>query len=293
MKRLALSVLALFLLLPGARGQSAAEKKATIAYLRSLWQKDGGFAPSAGGKSSLRATVGALRAIHYFSPTSTPVPPGKSPPAFVASCFDKASGGFADRLGGKPDVASTAVGLMAVKELAMPLETYEGPAVRYLGKHAVEFEQIRIAAAALEAIKKEPAIVTPWLGIIALRRNADGTYGKGDGVARATGSAVAAVLRLGGTVERRPAVIKALKEGQRKDGGFGEQEAAGSDLGTTYRVMRAIHMLKAKPDVARCRAFIARCRNKDGGYGVAPGKPSGAGPTYYAAIVLHWLDEMK
>lgn len=292
MKRLALAAVTLLAILPAARGQTAAQKKATIDYLRGLWQTDGGFAPAEGEKSGLRATVAALRAIHYFSPDRTPAPPGKSPPAFVARCFDKDSGGFADRPGDRPDVPTTAVALMAVKELAMPRATYEGPALKFLGEYVKDFEQIRIAAAGLEAVKKRPPEVEKWLKEIAKLRHADGTFGKGDGVARATGGAAAAVLRLGGKVEHRDAVVKALQAGQRKDGGYGAEGVA-SDLGSTYRVVRALHMLKAKPDVARCRAFIARCRNEDGGYGVAPDKRSSVAATYYAAIVLHWLDEKK
>ena len=65
---------------------------------------------------------------------------------------------------------------------------------------------------------------------------------------------------------------------------------AGSDLETTYRVMRAFMMLKDRPsDVNGLRRFIARCRNTDGGYGVAPGQPSTVGGSYFAAIIRHWL----
>ena len=101
-----------------------------------------------------------------------------------------------------------------------------------------------------------------------------------------------AVLRLEGQVEHKDAVLKTLKAGQRADGGFGKEEAKGSDLETSYRIMRAFHMLKEKPaDVAAFRAFVAKCRNADGGYGVAPGQPPNAGGTYFAAIILHWLAE--
>ena len=86
--------------------------------------------------------------------------------------------------------------------------------------------------------------------------------------------------------------VRALLEGQRADGGF---SAAGekSDLGSTYRVIRALYMLKVKPDTERLRAFIAKCRNADGGYGVAPGQPSAVSSTYNAAIVSYWLDDLE
>jgi hypothetical protein len=55
--------------------------------------------------------------------------------------------------------------------------------------------------------------------------------------------------------------------------------------------MRTFMMLKEKPDEAKLRAFIAKCRNADGGYGVAPGQSSTVSGTYFAGIVLHWLDQ--
>ena len=76
-----------------------------------------------------------------------------------------------------------------------------------------------------------------------------------------------------------------------KDGGFARADSSGSDLETSYRVMRTYHMLKAKPARAGdFRAFVAKCRNADGGYGPQPGKPSHVGATYNAGIILHWLE---
>jgi hypothetical protein len=88
-------------------------------------------------------------------------------------------------------------------------------------------------------------------------------------------------------------VVKVLKEGQRKDGGWGK-DGLPSDLETTYRVVRALVMLKAQPQHPKaCRTFIARCRNVDGGYGLQPGQAGAANATYFAGILLHWLDRRK
>jgi prenyltransferase beta subunit len=294
MKRYYFVLLAALIGLAPTWGQAAEQKTRTVDALQSLQAKDGGFFadPSARGrhKPSIRATVAALRALKYFG--------GKSQHQaacinFVRQCYDASSGGFADHPGGKPDVGTTAVGVMAVVELEMPVKDYRDGVVGYLGKHVKTFEDIRIAAAGFEAIHERPAQADSWLEQIAKLRNADGTYGKRDGVARDTGGAVAAILRLGGKVEQRENVVRALKMGQREDGGFGKERAPGSDLETTYRVMRAFAMLKEKPDIEHCRAFIGRCRNADGLSGIAPGQPSGVGSTYYAAIILHWLAEMK
>ena len=267
------------------------QQKAAVAYLEKLQQKDGGFAPDAStAKSSVSATNAAVRALKYMG---AEVPNQSACADFVKSCFDKDAGAFADGPGGKVTVNSTAVGLLAATQLEEPRDVIQGGAIlKYLEDNAKTFEDIRIAAAAFEAVGKPPARADAWLQQIAKLRNDDGTYGKGDGAARDTGSAVAAVLRLGGKVEHPEAAVKAMQDGQRADGAFGPADSPSSDLPTSYRVMRSLHTLKARPaDAGRLIAFIDSCRNDDGGYGVAKGKPSSAAGTYYAAIITHWLNE--
>src|SRR5262249_19428955 len=196
----------------------------------------------------------------------------------------KDAGGFGDRPGGKPDVPTTAVGIMAVVEAGLPTEPYAGAVIKYLADNARTFEDIRIAAAGLEALGKKGPRADDWLKEVAKVRHEDGTYGQGDGTARDTGGATVVVLRLGGEVPHRDNVVKAIKAGQRDDGGWGKAGEKASDLESSYRVMRCFHMLKERPaDVDKLKAFIGRCRNKDGGYGVAPGQESTVGGTYFAA----------
>jgi prenyltransferase beta subunit len=286
-------------LFPGlAQAQTAEQKQATVQYLQKLAMADGGFLPAQPGpassdkaKSSLRAMASGIRALKYFG-GELPNPARSA--EFLQRCHDKRSGGFADQPGGEPNVAVTAVGLMAAVELNVPPDRFQNSVINYLGKHVKSFDDIRIAAAAFEAIGKPPAEAKEWLKRIEALRNPDGTYGKGDGVARDTGSAVAAVLRLGGEVQQRDNALQALKQGQRADGGFGKANTPGSDLESTYRVMRAFVMLKEKPnDVAGLQAFVAKCRNADGGYGVTPGLASSVSGTYYAAIIRPWLGKDK
>ncbi|HLJ98050.1 MAG TPA: prenyltransferase/squalene oxidase repeat-containing protein [Gemmataceae bacterium] len=274
-------------------GQSSLQHQATVAYLQACQQPDGGFLPAklsgtanAQARSSLRATTAALRALKYFGGEAHD---RTACSRFVQRCFDKASGGFGDYPGAPPDVVSTAVGIMALVELKLPVENYREATVRYLAERVRSFEDIRIAAAALEAIGARPPVANAWLEEIGKLRHANGTYGTGTEFARATGGAVVAVLRLGGTVEHRETVLQALKVGQHADGGYGKQDAKSSDLESCYRVMRAFAMLKDKPDSQGMRSFVVRCRNMDGGYGVTPGEPSSVGATYYASIILHWL----
>ncbi len=291
MRRTALAAVAALVWLAPVRGQTPEQKKATIDYLRSLESREGGFVPAAGqDRPTLRATSSAVRALKYFGGE----PRDRASAAkLVAACFDDKSGGFTDRPGeGRPDVATTAIGIMAVIELKLPAEKYTGPATEFLSQRARSFEEVRIAAAGLEAAGKRGAAADVWLKMLAGMRGADGTYGKGDAAPRATGGAVAAELRLGARLgdDRREAVLKALRAGQRPDGGFGKDGEKGSDLETSYRVMRTFHMLKEAPDAGKLRAFVASCRNDDGGYGVTPGQKSNLSGTYYAGIILRWLE---
>lgn len=299
MKRFALILLAGALCLSPVRGQTADEKKATVEYLRSLQADSGGFLPARLPPDSkprvapsLRATSSALRALKYFGGEARD---SKACARFVEAAWDKEQGGFIDmRLDPKldrPDVFTTAVGLMAIVELKLPRDPYVEPAVRFLAENAKDFEQIRIAAAGLEAVGQRPKVADAWLEQIVKMRNLDGTSGKDGNLARDTGAAAVTTLRLGGKLENRENVVKAIKGGQQADGGYSKEGAKGSDLETSYRVTRAFVMLKEKPDAAKLRAFVARCRNADGGYGVQPGAASSVSGTYFASILLHWLED--
>jgi len=269
--------------------QSDADK-AAVAYLQKLQTDDGGFRADARAKQSdLPATTTAFRALKYFSAA----PRDRAAClAFVQKCFDKDRGGFAARPSGQAAYRPTAVGIMAVVDMKLPTDPYADAVVKYLDEHSKTFEEIRLTAASFEALGKRPPHADAWLAEVAKLRNSDGTYGKEGSVARDTGSAVCAVLRLGGKVEDAGNVLRALNAGQRADGGFGKASGEGSNLDSCYRIVRAFHMLKAQPRGSeRLRAFIARCRNDDGGYGVAPGQASNVSGCYYAAIILHWLNE--
>jgi hypothetical protein len=285
----AVSVFLVLVWTAASLGQTADQKKETIAYLHSLQAREGGYRLTVKATApSLRATNGVLRALKYFGGKPKD---SAATLAFVRSCFDKDSGGFADAPGGKPDVVLTAIGLMALVELKVPVEDFEKPAVAFMADRSKNFEDIRMAAAGLEAIGKKSEKNGAWLEQIASIQNTDGTFGKGDSRTRYTGSAVAAVLRLGGKVKDGDVILKVLDAGQQKDGGFSAGGGKASELETTYRVMRTYHMLGGKPARADdLRGFVARCRNSDGGYGVSPGQPSGAGTTYFASIILHWLE---
>jgi hypothetical protein len=296
MRRLSLVLFAtiFFAMAPAFAGETGV-KDTIIIFLQKLQTPSGGFLamPVKAGSTampSLRATSSAIRTLHYLGGE---VPNKAACVKFVESCYNPEVGGFADTPGGQVDLFVTAVGVMATVELKLAKDRYGPPTVKYLTEHAKSFEDIRIAAAALESLGTTSARSEEWLKVIRKMQNPDGTYGHGTGQVRATGGAVAAVLRLGGKVVEREKVIQLLKHGQRKSGGYGKEDSGdASDLETTYRVMRSLMMLKSRPDdVAALQAFIAKCRNSDGGYGVTPGQPSTVSGTYYATIIRHWLRE--
>jgi hypothetical protein len=290
MKRAALVFLGVLLLTPCVPAQTPEQKKASLAYVQKLQNKDGGFSPAAStDQSSLRATNAAVRIFKYLGgelPNKTAC--GK----FVESCFDKASGGFADTPGGKPDVATTAVGLMAVVELKMPRDPYVTPAVKYLSDNAKNFEDIRIAVAGLEAVEIKSPQREVWMATVMTKAEADGTFSKAASQPREAASVIVTLLRMGDiNLQNKDALLKTLNAGQSKDGGFAKVDTKTSDLESSYRVMRCYHMMKSKPNATALTEFVGRCRNDDGGYGVTPGEKSTIAATYYAAIISYWLSE--
>jgi hypothetical protein len=295
MKRL-LAALVLTAFASSLYAQDAAVKK-TIDYVQKLQTSTGGFlsqapAPNIRLAPTLKSTSSAVRALHYLGGD---IPNKDACIKFVESCHNAESGGFSDMPRGKPDVFTTAVGLMAVTELKLPTDKYAKGAIAFMTDNTKGFDDIRITVAGLERLNAKSPRNAQWLEEVTKPQNADGTFGKGPGRARETGSVVVTILRLGGKAENAQKVLDTLNAGQRKDGGWGKADNENvSDLETTYRIMRCYMMLKSSPKNAEgVRAFVAKCRNDDGGYSVTPGQTSNIGGTYFAAIVTHWLKDTK
>lgn len=262
----------------------------SIRYVNELQNTDGGFRPAAAdNESDLGAMNSALRALKYLHPRARPRN-RDAMPEFVAKCFHPSSGGFSSKPGREPDVRSTAMGLMVMAELKMDMKE-RGPTItRYFAENAKNLSDIYMAAAALNAAElTPPKNAKDWIAEFEKTGHSDGTYGKEPAD---TAGAVNTILRLGGSLKDPLATAHAIRSAQQDDGGFGKPGEK-SDLATTYRCMRALWMLKTKPNAERLNAFIGRCHNDDGGYGVQPGQPSSVSATYFAAIVMHWLEELE
>jgi prenyltransferase beta subunit len=290
----ALAGLLLFVVPAVAHGQTAeiVNTTETLLYIQRLQDPEtGGFRVTPDGKPSLRACNGAVKALKALGAKGTPH--ADKVKAFVIGCYDPKTGAFAEP-GGKPDVAITSVGVMVAVELGIPKEKFAG-AMGYLKANAKTFEEVRIAAAAVEAwgVKECGFDVGPWFAVAS--KHVETIEAAGQPFAarpREYGGVAAMLLRLGKPLLDRKDVVKVIHGGQLADGGWGKADK--SDQETTYRVMRAFHLLKEKPkDVAAVRAFVAKCRNADGGYGVNPGEQSSMSGVYYAAIIGTWLDGMK
>lgn len=276
------------------------DREATIRWILQQEVEQGGFLlrpPPANldvaPQPSLRATSGAVRALLYLG---APIPHIDRHQQFILRCYDPHTGSFSEP-GGQPDVPLTSVGILAATALQIPPKEY-AKAWEYLHRQAKNFEDIRIAAAAVESagLKNCPFDVRPWIAQArevvkqALKRD------PADGGARDLGSAVALILRLGGnlTEEETQHCIQVLHEGQRADGGWGKPGSKHSDLETTYRVMRAFVHLRSKPrDLPALQRFLAALRSPHGAYAVAPAEPSTMSGTYYAAAILHWMEQWE
>ncbi len=267
-----------------ARGQSAADFAQTAAYAAAQQNTDGGFAPNPGQPSTLGATNTGLRVLDYVG-GSVLDEPGCI--RFVNSC-KVPGGGFAQRPGGKPDVVTTAIGLMAAAELKIADKAMIDDAIAYFGANAKAFEEVRMAIAGMEAVGARSPDFPRWADQLEAMRSPDGAFGQHPGRAFATGGVAASFLRMGMKVNQREAVVATIKAGQKADGAWSKDDGA-SDLSSSYRVMRALYMLKEKPDAERLTGYIARCRKADGSYSATPEGAGSLGETYYATIILRWL----
>jgi prenyltransferase beta subunit len=279
-----LAVWTVVVLTATGRAQTAAEFAQTAAFAAAQQNEDGGFAAAPGQPSTLGATNTALRVLDYVGGSALDVPGAIR---FVRSC-KAPGGGFAQTPGGKPDVVTTALGLLAAGELRIADKAMIDDTVAYLGANAKTFEEVRMAIAGLEAVEATSPDFPRWADQIEALRQPDGCFGTGASRAFASGGAGAAFLRMRMPLQRKEAVIAAIKEGQRPDGAWSKDDGP-SDLSSSYRVMRALYMLKEKPDVARLVAYIAHCRKPDGSYSSTPDGPGSLGSTYFAAIILHWI----
>lgn len=273
----------------------------TLRWIEAQQAPDGGFYlapqdPKSETKPvpSLRATNAAVRAWKFFrygENLGSKLPNKDKHAAFVLKCYDPKTGAFAEP-GGKPDVVTTSIGVMAAAELGIPHEKY-AKAMDYLKENAKTFEEVRIAAAAVEAwgVKDCPFKLDEWVKVAT-----DFTaqpHPKED-PARVAGSATALFLRLGYKLPQDLSLASlTLRDGQRKDGGWGKV-AGESDIETTYRVMRSLMLLRVKPkDTKKLREFLESRRNKDGGYATTPGGKSSMSGVYYCSIITKWLNEME
>jgi len=280
--------------------EAVERKLATLKWIQDQQDPNGGFYlapqdPKADTKPvpSLRATNAAVRAWKYLDGENlgSKFPNKDKHAAFVLKCYDPKTGAFAEP-GGKPDVIITSVGVMAAAELGIPHEKY-AKAMDYLKANAKTFEEVRIAAAAVEAwgVKDCPFKLDEWVKVAT--DYAAQPHPKED-PARVAGSATALFLRLGYKLPQDLALASLiLRDGQRKDGGWGQVEGQ-SDIETTYRVMRSLMLLHVKPkDTKKLREFLEARRNKDNGYATTPGSKSSMSGVYYCTIITKWLNEME
>lgn len=272
---------------PASRAQSPAEFAQTAAYVASLQNPDGGFAPAPGEPSSLGATNGAVRILKYVGGS---IPDVLNCIRYVRSC--RVDGGFAPAPGGEAGSLPTSIGLLAAGELKIADDELVRSAVAYFHEHARDDEQVRMAIAGLEAVDGKSDDLPRWLEQIGKLGNPDGTYAEGPGQAFAAGTVAATVLRAGGELANRDAALQAIRAGQRPDGGWAK-DAGPSDLSSSYRVMRALYLMKERPDLDRLAGFIAACRKPNGLYSNTPDGEANLGATYYASILTYWTRKLE
>lgn len=273
-----------------------AEYAKTAETVLALQNEDGGFGAEKGGASTISTTNSAIRILKH---TGSVIPDPVMATRFVKSCFvpgENGTGSFAQSPGGKPDLITTCIAMLAWGDLQMEHGTEVPAALKYLVENAKEYEQVRLSIAAFEAVGlKDEAAFEKWEKQYEAMANPDGTFGSGDNAAMMTGGTIAAFLRMGLPVHeaRRILATEVIRKAQKADGGWSSRAGDTGDLGTSYRVMRAMFMMKQLPDTGKLREFIANRRTESGLYSAEPGGAGNLGSTYTATIMLWWLRQLE
>ncbi len=274
----------------------AADYAKTAAAVRSLQNDDGGFTAEKGGPSSIGSTNAAIRSIKHVGGS---IPDVIKATKFVRACFvpdGKGGGSFASAPGGKPEMRSTFMAMLAWGDLKMENGPEVAAALKYLTETAKEYEDVRLAIAAYEAVGvKDEAVFDKWVAQYETMANGDGLFGSAQNGPMMTGGTIAAFLRMGRQVtpERRAKAAEFLLKAQNEDGGWSPTVGGKSDLGASYRIMRALFMMKVKPDLETLRSFIADRRTESGLYAPTPGQPGDLSSTYTATILLWWARQLE
>ena len=271
---------------------SAEEKKATIRFIESLRDKEtGAYKVTADGKPSLRACNGAVKSLKALGEKVTEIEKIRK---FVLSCYDPKTGAFAEP-DGKPDATIASIGIIVAGEVGVA-KTDFSKAMAYVLANAKTFEEVRIAAAAVEAWGAKGLKLNPLVDVVDTAAQAP-VENPQDGSARDVAAIAVSSLRFEHPIPdfaRDLFLTSVLKPGQCDDGGWRKKGEKASDIESTYRVMRAFKMLDAKPkDIPTLKKFIASHRNKDGGSATKPGEPSSMSGVYYSVIISKWLDDME
>lgn len=268
---------------------TAAQRKATVEYILSHQQDNGGFAEASkpGALASLPATFHAVYALKYFNGDLTNT---KGCSEFVKGCWKKDSECFAASPGDKPSYRFTALGALIFYELrAYGVKdelSFTFPLIK-AGEKLTKLDEYVFVGKAWARGNSRVLEATGWKELIKQVKGhgfADGTFGKGDTAIRDTASGVIAVRGLGGELHKEAEVAKMLREAQRPDGGWGKEF---SDLATTSRVVEALSWIKGDSDVAACRRFVAKCRKENGSYALQPDQPGSLLATYEAGAALY------
>lgn len=268
----------------------------TAAAVGMLQNEDGGFAAEKGGPSNIGSTNAAIRSIKHVGGA---IPDVLKVTKFVRACFvpdGNGGGSFAPAPGGKPDMRSTFMAMLAWGDLKLENGPEVAAALKSLADSAKQYEDVRLTIAAYEAVGvKDEAVFDRFVAQYEAMANPDGLFGTAQNGPMMTGGTIAAFLRMGRPVtpERRAKAAEFLLKAQNDDGGWSPTVGGKSDLGASYRIMRALFMMKARPDLEKLRGFIAERRTESGLYAPAPGQPGDLANTYTATILLWWARQLE
>lgn len=269
---------------------NAYQKQQTLAFFHTLEKEHAGFSNTSDGLILPQPTLSVLKSYEFFGrcyekPDELLV--------YIQGLFDEPTGGFKDPIHQKVTVFSTAVALLALKQIASVdyFKACSLSAMTFMHNYA----RIREEHFMLIGVCDECHLTfQPKNSIEFFKKQEDENGLFGDSVLN-NAICASALLRIGESLKNPSAVGNLLLSAQTKEGGFADfqqndlaKNTVKADLWTSYCVMRFLDLMRLRPNRLSLQTWILKHQNISGGFS-DDGTEGNANSTYQCLSILEWI----
>lgn len=269
---------------------TAYQKQQTLAFFHTLEKEHAGFSNTSDGLILPQPTLSVLKSYEFFGRSY------EKPDElliYIQGLFDQPTGGFKDPINQKVTVFSTAVALLALKQIAAfdYFKACSYSAMAFMHNYArIREEHFMLIGVCDECHLK----FHPEKSIDFFKNQEDENGIFGDSVLN-NAICASALLRIGGSLKNPNAVANLLLSAQTAEGGFADLQQNGltkstvkADLWTSYCVMRFLDLMHLRPNRLSLQSWILKLQKESGGFS-GDDTESNANATYQCLSILEWI----